>query len=136
MSSRSAFLALRAAVGWYADVLDSQPLEVFGYEMELLPDGASSDPALSAIFIRIATYELPDIWCAFKVAAGFARTEIIALRKIEIGVRIETDLLLASQQDADTLASEPIALFRHVLERSEEVEDERHAKYWHLKEKF
>lgn len=75
----------------------SQPLEIFGHEMELLPDGASGDPALSAVFIRIATYEVPNIFCAFMVAAEFVRTEIIELRNIEIGLRIEADMLSAGQ---------------------------------------
>lgn len=136
VSSRAAFLALRAAIDWYADVWSSQSLEIFAYEMDLLPDGASADPALSAIFIQMATYDLPDISRAFKVSSEFVRAEIIDLRKIELGVQIEADLLLASQHDqntADFPVPEPIALFRYAIEHPEDdAKEERHARYWHL----
>lgn len=89
--------------------------------------------AVSSASRQRSTKAAGGIFGAFMVAAEFIRTEIIELRNIEIGLRIEADMLSVGQQDEAALKLEPIVLFQSVIKRVEdEANVERHARYWRL----
>jgi hypothetical protein len=86
---------LQLTIADYAMSLASADLEMFAYEMELIPGAeASLDPALRSEFMKRYAHTLPTE-CALVIAAEYVKSELVVLRRVTLAERIVSEMQMA-----------------------------------------
>jgi hypothetical protein len=101
MTCLALFERLRESIMIYAKEFLSEDVLIFGYNMALLDDGDSSDPALFDVFQQMCPSPIVDESAAYEVAADFVDAELVGLRKVTLGHRIVADLRSAARVQTD-----------------------------------